>query len=110
MRRCGGGFCSGIFRFFAQLTCNKEGAQRSQSPTKSVGPDSLTRASRDVHQFLQLFAGPEVRNLFRGHLDAGSGLGIASNPRLSLAGAEGAKPSDLSFFASAQGLHDAVED
>jgi hypothetical protein len=81
---------------------------RGRRAMMTIGPGSLTNASSVVYQFLQLFAGLEVRNLFRRHLDAGSGLRIASNPRPSLAGAEDAKASELSFFASTQGLHDAV--
>src|SRR5678815_5330842 len=63
-----------------------------------------------VHHILQFLARLEIRNLFGGHFDARSGLGIAPDAGLPLARAEAAEAADLDLVAAAQGFHDAVED
>src|ERR1700687_3241902 len=75
------------------------------------GPSGLLyRRRRVIHHVLKFFAGLEVGNLFGGHLDTRSGLGVASNARLPLARTETAKPTDFNLVTATQGFNDAVED
>src|SRR6476646_9684083 len=67
------------------------------------------RSSIAVHQIFQLFAGLKERNLFSRDFHAVSGLGIAADAGLSLAGAEAAKATDLDFIPRPQRANDAVE-
>jgi hypothetical protein len=62
-----------------------------------------------IYQVFQLFAGLKERDLLGGNFHTVASLGIASDPRLALAGPKAAKSTDLDFVASPQGAYDAVE-
>src|SRR5580765_447579 len=68
------------------------------------------RAFSVIDQILQLLAGLEERNLFRGNFDPVAGLRIASHARFALPRAKAAEAPDLDLVAHAQRAHDAVKD
>ncbi len=63
-----------------------------------------------IDEVFQFLAGFEVRNLFGGNFDARSGLGIASDARLALAGAEAAESANFDLVTGAKGANDGVKD
>ena len=63
-----------------------------------------------IYQVLQFLTRFEEGNLLRGDIHAIAGFGVASHPRLALAGAETAKAANLNLVPGAQGADDAVKD
>jgi CubicO group peptidase (beta-lactamase class C family) len=71
---------------------------------------SCGRRGGHVDQILQFLAGLEERDLLGRHFHALTGLRVAADARLALAGAEAAKAANLDLVAGAQGAHHAVKD
>src|SRR5882757_1618709 len=63
-----------------------------------------------IYQILQLLAGLEERNLFRGDFDFIAGLGITADAGFPLTRAEAAETANFDFVTHAQRANDAVED